>query len=222
MLAIGENTFTVCTYLYHFQVAELRTTLELVFVWSRGIQHDLFPGLVVDVVRPCSRAFHPDTTEGEEYDDQEYIQYDRDANPHQLLPGYVEMAGYNWRGVRRVSAVQPSHVGRTDASVGAYLVHAGTTVGARVGIALVYVRFATVAHESLAFAYRPVVALLAHSAVDTRIRTAISTEFAAFSAKARPDALADVIATLWHNLATAAVKTWRRGAGIGVDLACEP
>lgn len=74
-------------------------------VRPRRVQHDLFPRLVVDIVRSGSRPFHPDPTEGEEYNDQKHVQHDSDTNPHQLLPRDVEMARYDRGGVRRVAAI---------------------------------------------------------------------------------------------------------------------
>lgn len=190
-------------------------------VRPRGIQDDLFPRLVVDVVGARSSPLHSDPPKSDEHDDEQYIEQHRDADPHEMLPRDVKVAGYDGRGEGRIAAVQTGHVRRTDAPIRADLIDAGAAVRARIRVALVDVGLATFTDETLTFADRTVVTLLAHAAVDARIRIAISAVLAAFAAEIRPNALADVIAILRHDLTTAAVEAGRRGAWIRVDFAGE-
>jgi len=185
----------------------------------RGVQDNLLPRLVVDVVGAHPGSLRSDPPEGDEYDDEQDVEQHRDTDPHEMIPRNVEVVGYDGRGKGRVAAVQTGHVRRADASIGADLVDAGAAVGARVCVALIHIGLATITRETLALADWAVVALLAHAPVVARIRAAIPAKLATFAAEARPDALADVITAFRHDFATAAVETGRRSTRVCVDFA---
>lgn len=138
-----------------------------------------------------------------------------------MLPRDVKVVGYDGRGESRIAAIQTSHIRRTYAPIRADLIDACTTVCARVRVALVDIGLATLTGETLTFADRTVVTLLAHATVDAWIWIAISAIFAAFAAEIWSNALADVIAILRHDFTTAAVEAGRRGTWIRVDFTGE-
>lgn len=102
-------------YLTDFQVAQLRTTLEVVVVRACRVQHDVLPRFIVDIVGPLARTFHTKATVHHEQEDQETQEQDGSDDAHHLLPRHAVDAGRDRRGVQRTRAVQPCHIGRAHA-----------------------------------------------------------------------------------------------------------